>query len=730
MEPSNLGYMDGMADRYDPKVTVRPATDRKGPDTQQGPAASDDPLFELARIVSGRGAGGASAPAAAPSRGRPAPAPEPARPTAPEPDILGDLEAELLSDLQASFAAVKEAIEPGGPAPKPPSAPSPAATPPAAAAAPPPHVTPEPPVAPARPPQAEALPPLQPAPSSSSQPYVPPQPAATQAPPPRVSAAARPPIHEAPPRPPIHETPPRPPAAAHPPIHEAPPRQPAPPAPADPKPAEEVANFNLRPTAAPHVRVNPAPPAAADKTAPSAAKSSRWDKPAEPPKAQASAASRFAPPRAANQPAAPAPAQPGAADEAEPPFGEGLPFAHDGQEGAEEFPLDAFDIVPGYGDDVEEPPYPEDDLEPLRRRGVPRSLVVVAGILAIALIGVLGYVMLRSGTSGGGTPPIISADAGPTKIAPPEPPAASDSSEQNKLIYDRVDSGASGAGDTKLVTQGNAPLEVPSTGTDNAISRVILPGGPGTDASGAADVAANEGDAQSIGPRKVRTVVVRPDGTIVSSEAAPAEGDAPASVDAAPTAPATTAEVPAVPPVPTNDDTAAIAGGTSGQELKITPNPTESPTVTPSPPAPAAKAPVVAKAPTPTPTPTPKPKVVATGGDGGPIDLTPGSGGASTNRVASAGAGASSGALALAAGGRMVQVSSQRSEDAARATFRDLQARYPSILGGYNSDIQRVDLGSRGTYYRVRVGPFASADAQNLCSQLKNAGGDCILAAR
>ncbi len=393
--------------------------------------------------------------------------------------------------------------------------------------------------------------------------------------------------------------------------------------------------------------------------------------------------------------------------------------------------------MPGY-DDVEEPPYPEDDLEPLRRRGVPRSLVAVAGILALVLIGVLGYVMLRPGASGSDEPPIISADAGPTKITPPEPPAAGDSGEQNKLIYDRVDSGANGGtSDTNLVTPGSEPLApVPSTDTDNAIARVILPGGPGTETpgaadtgasgDGAADVAANEGDgaAQSIGPRKVRTVVVRPDGTIVSSDAVPAEGDAPASVDAPTPPPATATEVPAVPPVPTNDDTAAIAGAPSGQELAITANPdvTGGRTETPAPPASART-----QTPTPAPKPTPKPKVVSTGGDGGPIDLTPGNGGSTTTRVASGGQG---GALPLVAGGRMVQVSSQRSQEAANATFRDLQARYPGILGGYDANVQRADLGDRGIFFRVRVGPFAAADARNLCSQLKSAGGDCILAAR
>ena len=135
------------------------------------------------------------------------------------------------------------------------------------------------------------------------------------------------------------------------------------------------------------------------------------------------------------------------------------------------------------------------------------------------------------------------------------------------------------------------------------------------------------------------------------------------------------------------------------------------------------------QAPTPArpPTPKPTPKVIATGGDGGPIDLTP-SNGKSTTEVASGGAG--TGAVPLVAGGMMVQVSSQRSEDAARATFSDLQKRYPSILGGYDADIQRADLGDRGIYFRVRVGPFASANAQSLCGALKDAGGACVLSPR
>ncbi len=722
-----------MADRYDPKVTVRPTADRKGSDSRQGPATSDDPLFELARIVSGRGAGAVPVAATPSSRGRPAPPPpEPAKPAAREPDILGDLEAELLSDLQASFAAVKEAIEPAPP-PEPMAPPrSPAAatppqpepapqqpTSPPVHAAPPPYTAPPPHGAP----QSRAAPPSQPA-AAPPPSYAPPQSYA----PPRVSAAARPPIQQAPPP---HQAP----DVAAPPPRERP--HTPPPAPAAPAGAKKVeaGNFNLRPTAAPPVRVTAAPTPPPERPAPAAAKPSRWDKPAEPPKPQASAASRFAPPRAAGRPMQP-PAPPPPSEDEDLPFGDGLPFAHEGEDTADEFPLDAFDIVPGYGDDAEVPPYPDDDLEPLRKRRVPRSLVAIAGILAVVLIGVLAFVMLRPGSSGSGAPPIISADAGPTKIAPPEPPAASNGDQQNKLIYDRVDTASSGGpADSNLVTPGSEPIApVPSTDTNNPIARIITPGGPGTETPGTADAgtggandnaaALSGGDsAQSIGPRKVRTVVVRPDGTIVSSDAAPAPGDAPASTDAPPTA---APVVPTVPAPATNDDTAAIAGGTRGQELTITPNPaTGGPAQTPAPPA-KAETPTRTPTPPPTPKPTP-PKVVATGGDGGPIDLTPGT---SSTQVASRTPAGQGAALPLVAGGMMVQVSSQHSQDAAVATFHDLQTRYPGILGGYNADVQRADLGDRGIYFRVRVGPFASADAQSLCADLKNAGGDCILTKR
>jgi hypothetical protein len=74
-----------------------------------------------------------------------------------------------------------------------------------------------------------------------------------------------------------------------------------------------------------------------------------------------------------------------------------------------------------------------------------------------------------------------------------------------------------------------------------------------------------------------------------------------------------------------------------------------------------------------------------------------------------------------------VQVSSQRSESDARASYRGLQAKY-SQLKSRQPIIRRAELGKKGTFYRAMVGPFASAgEADQFCGGLKRAGGQCII---
>jgi sporulation related protein len=78
-------------------------------------------------------------------------------------------------------------------------------------------------------------------------------------------------------------------------------------------------------------------------------------------------------------------------------------------------------------------------------------------------------------------------------------------------------------------------------------------------------------------------------------------------------------------------------------------------------------------------------------------------------------------------GGYLVQVSSQRNEADAQAAYRALQDKFPAVLGSRAPLIMRADLGDR-VFYRAAVGPFATPDeAFQFCSNLKSAGGQCVV---
>jgi hypothetical protein len=219
---------------------------------------------------------------------------------------------------------------------------------------------------------------------------------------------------------------------------------------------------------------------------------------------------------------------------------------------------------------------------------------------------------------------------------------------------------------------------------------------------------------ESIGPKKVRTVVVRPDGTIVSS-AASDDGNAPALPDIPPAS--------ETPPAPAAHENPLLAEDFGSEPASAPPPPpapappaVQAPSASasiPDIPAPPPAAPAAPRVQAP-----PPPTVVATtGSSSGPLDMTPGGG---APRASTGGSG----------GGFLVQVSSQRSEETALSTFRELQRRYPGILGDRAPDIQRADLGERGVYFRVRVGYATRDGAVEMCESLKSAGGDCILATR
>lgn len=77
--------------------------------------------------------------------------------------------------------------------------------------------------------------------------------------------------------------------------------------------------------------------------------------------------------------------------------------------------------------------------------------------------------------------------------------------------------------------------------------------------------------------------------------------------------------------------------------------------------------------------------------------------------------------------GWMVQLSSAKDEKLAWGTWDKLKTRHKA-LSGMTPVVVRADLGTKGVYYRLRLGGFDSqADAQSLCGKLKSRGLSCFV---
>lgn len=82
-------------------------------------------------------------------------------------------------------------------------------------------------------------------------------------------------------------------------------------------------------------------------------------------------------------------------------------------------------------------------------------------------------------------------------------------------------------------------------------------------------------------------------------------------------------------------------------------------------------------------------------------------------------------------GTHVVQVGAFRSDDEAAAQWSRMEVRLGDYLSGKAPDVERADLGERGVYHRLRIGPFASSDdAKTYCSGLKERGQDCLVKAK
>jgi cell division septation protein DedD len=79
------------------------------------------------------------------------------------------------------------------------------------------------------------------------------------------------------------------------------------------------------------------------------------------------------------------------------------------------------------------------------------------------------------------------------------------------------------------------------------------------------------------------------------------------------------------------------------------------------------------------------------------------------------------------AGAYVLQIGAYKSDEEASAAWRTYHAKHASLLSGYSEDVKKVDLGEKGTWYRLRVGSFMDKDAaKGLCAKLTAEGGACF----
>jgi len=367
-------------------------------------------------------------------------------------------------------------------------------------------------------------------------------------------------------------------------------------------------------------------------------------------------------------------------------------------------------------------------------RGGRRWIMPVAAAIGLVLIGGGVYALISGGSSGtgsNGAPVIISADNDPMKVVP-ENPGGRVVPNQDKAVYDRVAGGS--AADPKqpaLISSNEQPVDVvqrtlipeqlPLEGeNDGDMEATGTPVGETEDPrllSPEEKAAQNEGSgATGVSPRKVRTMIVKPDGTLVAQEvdapaAQPPKADKVAELAAPQTAkpgegaPAVIAasRVPVAPEQaakPQANTPAAAATPTSQSQASQSAAPL--PSARPS----AQPANVVA--------------TVTNQGNVRPATAAP----AQQQTAAVAPATTST----PSAGGYYIQIASLPSQAEAQKSYQNMSAKFGSVIGGRGVDIKAAEIAGKGTFYRVRIPAGDKNEAVALCEKFRSAGGSCLVA--
>lgn len=344
----------------------------------------------------------------------------------------------------------------------------------------------------------------------------------------------------------------------------------------------------------------------------------------------------------------------------------------------------------------------------------------VAGVIIIGGAAVYAWMGGSHAVLSGDGPKIILADKAPVKVVPEEK-GGKTVPNQDKAVYDRV-AGVSGKAPLQqsLVSSTEEPMDVvqrtltPETlplegraeegalqgalpGEEDEVAR-LLPDGDAGNATADAEEAV-----PAVAPRKVRTMIVKPDGTLVPREE-PAQQ--PESVAVAQ-------------PIPARASGEAVAAGSQGEATVAGAGADLRAAALPDPSNAAADGatPVrsVKTSALPQARPAAQPQAAAS-------NATPAENQPATETAASPLATAS-----VPAGSYVIQIASLPSEAEAQKSYNNLSSRYASVIGGRGVDIRKAEIAGKGTYYRVRIPVGTREEANSLCSRYKSAGGSCLV---
>ncbi|WP_313525330.1 SPOR domain-containing protein [Shinella sp.] len=382
-----------------------------------------------------------------------------------------------------------------------------------------------------------------------------------------------------------------------------------------------------------------------------------------------------------------------------------------------------------------------------------RGLLIAASIAGLLLIGGGGVYAWSAFTGGGaagsGEPRVILADKDPVKVVPAEK-GGKTVPNQDKAVYDRVaGDNASTPQQEQLVTSTEEPVDVvqrtltpealpddgvdtPATAEDDS-NRLL----PGVDEP---ETATADGK-PLVSPRKVKTMIVKPDGTLVAREdivSEPSSETAGLDAKATATTAATSGEASATANATLDADASLRAeqNATDGQPRSALAE-VATAEVDDTAPVRTVKTTTIGatagtttegtstdgKAPVPVTRPVDQPvTVVGTVTENGNVSGTETASATQTQQTAE-----QTQVAAVAPGSYVIQIASVPSEADAQKTYKNLSSKFGSVIGGRGVDIKKAEIPNKGTFFRIRIPAGSREEANALCSRYKGAGGSCLV---